>query len=109
MLKKVNRLPATQKLKSPIFIKTQHFALKISKNNLSYSRFAFVVKKTLDKRAVGRNRVKRVLRSCIEEMLENIEVGWDMLFLLEKGIIDVNRQDVFNNLKTILDAKKLLR
>lgn len=109
MLKKANRLPATQKLKSPTFIKTPYFILKISRSDLADNRFAFVVKKTLDKRAVGRNRVKRVLRSCVEELLENIEVGWDMLFLLEKGIIGVKRQEVFSNLKTTLDSKKLLK
>ncbi len=109
MLKKVNRLPATQKLSSPIFIKTPYFVLKIAKNNLENNRYAFVVRKSLDKRAVGRNRIKRVLRSCIEEMLENIKPGYDMLFLLEKGIIDVKRQDVFNNLKTVLESKNLLK
>lgn len=108
MLKKVNRLPATQKLKSPTFIKTPYFILKISRSELTHNRFAFVVKKTLDKRAVGRNRVKRVLRSCVEELLENMEQGFDMLFLLEKGIIGKERSLVFEELKKTLSEKRLL-
>lgn len=109
MLKKINRLPATQKLKSPTFTKTHFFVLKIAKNESEVNRFAFVVKKTLDKRAVGRNRVKRLLRSCVEEMLENMKVGYDMLFLLEKGIIDKRREEIFNSLKSTLTERKLLK
>jgi ribonuclease P protein component len=109
MLKKINRLPATQKLKSPVFVKTHFFVLKFSKNDLPNNRFTFVVKKSFDKRAVYRNRMKRLLRSCVEEILESIKPGYDMLFLLEKGIIDNKRQEIFNILKTTLASKNLLK
>jgi len=108
MLKKIYRLPAKQKFQKPSFSKTPIFTLRISSNNLSHNRFGFVVKKTTDKHAVVRNRSKRVLRSCIEEMFENIKEGHDMLFSLEKGIIGKERKEIFTDLKKLLSEKNLL-
>ncbi len=108
MLKKINRLPAGQKLKNTSFFKTTFFNLRIAKNNIANNRFGFVVKKSIDKRAVVRNRVRRVFRSCIEEMLGKINTGHDMLFVLEKGIIDKEREEVFSEIKKLFTEKKLL-
>ena len=109
MLKKLNRLPSAQKLNNPTYLKTHAFTLKISRNTLANNRFAFTVKKTIDKRARVRNRAKRVLRSCIEELLNEISVGYDMLFLLEKGIIDRKRELVFKDIHTLLSEKGFLK
>ncbi|HVF69104.1 MAG TPA: ribonuclease P protein component [Xanthomonadales bacterium] len=108
MLKKVYRLPAKQKFKNSSFFKTPNFNLRISKNNLENSRFGFVVRKAVDRRAVARNRARRVLRSCIEEMIEKINSGHDMLFVLEKGIIGKDREEIFREVKKLLTEKKLL-
>lgn len=108
MLKKTYRLPAGQKLRNASFFKTPLFSLRISHNNLENNRFGFVVKKTIYKSAVDRNRARRVFRSCIEEMLENIKSGHDMLFVLEKGIIGKEREEVFREIKKLLTEKKLL-
>lgn len=80
MLSREYRLPATTKLSHAQYARTPYFAVKYAQNNLQVSRFAFVVKKTVDKRAVVRNRIRRVLRSCIEELIREIVPGYDMLF-----------------------------
>lgn len=82
--------------------------MRIAKNDMENNRFGFVVKKTVDKRAVVRNRVKRVFRSCVEEMLSSIRSAHDMLFVLEKGIIGKEREEVFSQLQKLLIEKKLL-
>lgn len=109
MLKKFFKLPAKTKQANPKYLKTTIFTLKVSSNELENSRFGFVVKKTLDKRATVRNRAKRVLRSCIEELLDEIRPGKDMLFLLEKGIIDRKRELVFKDIHTLLSEKGFLK
>lgn len=76
---------------------------------MSISRFGFTVKKSVDKRAVVRNRARRVLRSCIEELLENIASGYDMLFMLEKGIIGKDREEIFELTKKIFNEKELFQ
>jgi ribonuclease P protein component len=108
MLPQQNRLPATQKLHNPKFRRTPLFSVKIAKNDLTLCRFGFVVRKSVDKRAVVRNRIRRVFRSCIEESLNNIVVGHDMLFFLEKGIMDKSRDEVFQKLRLLLTEEHLL-
>lgn len=100
-------MPASQKPKNATYFKSAFFSLRITKNNLANNRYGFVVKKALDKRAVVRNRIRRVFRSCIEEMNDDIKNGYDMLFVLEKGIIGKVREEVFRDLDKFLTEKKL--
>lgn len=108
MLSREYRLPAKTRLVRPRYLKKGLFSFKYAKNDLSASRFAFVVRKSVDKRAVVRNRIRRVFRSCIEELVERIVPGYDMLFFLEKGIIDVTRDTLLKEVTLILEEKGLL-
>lgn len=109
MLSQPYRLPATIRLQQSKFFKKQLFAIKYAPNDLDVSRFGFVVRKTVDKRSVVRNRIKRVFRSCIEEHLQSIRPGQDMLFFLEKGIMDKSRDEICQLLMQALRKKKLVR
>jgi ribonuclease P protein component len=108
MLARENRLPASTRLIKSQFARTPLFSLKFCKNTLTVSRFAFVVRKSVDKRAVVRNRIRRLLRSCIEELKNNIVPGYDMLFFLEKGIIDKQQEELCKELQAFLQQKKLI-
>jgi len=109
MFKKPYRLPANVRLRQASTFRTPLFTVKIAENQLLHNRFGFIVKKTIDKRATTRNRLKRVFRSCIEEMNEQTRDGFDMLFLLEKGIIEKKRETMYDNIKMLLAEKKLLK
>ena len=109
MLPQQHRLPGTTRLIHSKFRKTPLFSVKYSHNDIAFSRFGFVVRKTVDKRAVIRNRIKRVFRSCIEEQLEEILSGYDMLFFLEKGIIDTSRDQLCQKLQQFLTEESLLK
>ena len=108
MLSREYRLPATTKLIQARFVRTPLYGMKYAQNELAVSRFAFVVRKTVDKRAVARNRIRRVFRSCIEEMLEQIVPGYDMLFFLEKGIINKQQPELCEELQQFLQQKHLI-
>lgn len=109
MLPKQYRLPSSTRLKQARFYKTALFSVKVAPNNLEQNRFAFLVRKKVDKRAVVRNRIRRVFRSCIEEMLSELQPRQDMLFLLERGIMDKPREELFQELKAFLQEKHLLK
>ena len=109
MLQKQYRLPGAIRLKSPTSFTTPTFFLKVSKNDLEYSRFGFVVRKTVDKRATVRNRIRRVFRSCIEEMQQEVKVGYDMLFLLKNVILEKKREALYNELHEFLKEKQFLQ
>ena len=108
MLAHKYRLPATTKLSHAHFAKTSLFGIKYAANNITESRFAFVVRKSVDKRAVVRNRIRRVFRSCVEEQRAQIHPGHDMLFFLEKGIIDKTQADLCKELQIFLREKHLM-
>ncbi|HWY79708.1 MAG TPA: ribonuclease P protein component [Candidatus Sulfotelmatobacter sp.] len=108
MLERKYRLPATTNLFQAHYARAQLFSVKYVQNNLQVSRFAFIVRKTVDKRAVTRNRIRRVFRSCIEELLKRITPGYDMLFFLEKGIIDKQQEDLCQELQVFLQQKQVL-
>ena len=62
--------------------------LIFTQNSLSVSRFAFVVPKSVDKRAVGRNRLKRLTRESVRLALPSLAPGWDGVFMVRKGLGD---------------------
>ena len=109
MLKRKYRLPVRAKLTRPSSHKSRTFWLKIYKNNLPFSRFGFVISKKIDKRAVVRNRTKRVLRSCIEELRQKIENGYDMLFILQKNAVGQKREAFYSEIEKLFKELKLIK
>lgn len=100
MLKKKYRLPSRVRLEKVKTISARHFTLKTAKNNLSYPRFAFVISKKVDKRAVARNRIKRKMTNTLQDLMSKIS-GVDIIFILKKGAFE-NIEEVDKNMKEIL-------
>lgn len=69
-------------------VSAQGVQLIFTQNNLPASRFAFVVPKSVDKRAVGRNRLKRLARESVRLALPDVTPGWDGMFIVRKGLPD---------------------
>jgi len=109
MLARRYRLPTSIRFPRNATFITDDYLFKWTTNALSYSRFGFIVRKTLDKRATRRNRVKRLLRSCVEELQKQIVPGYDMLFLLKQGIMGKTRRQLLDELKQTLKKNRLLK
>ncbi len=58
------------------------------------SRFGFVISKKIDKRAVVRNRIKRLLREAVRERLEKIPDGFDATFVVRPNIVGKNYEEI---------------
>ncbi len=84
MLKKKYRLPSSIRLEKPKTISAKYFILKIAASPLLYPRFAFVISKKVDARAVVRNRIKREMTSYVSAVTEKL-AGKDIIFILKKG------------------------
>lgn len=108
MLKKTLRLKKAVLKTSPLF-SDRFFNLKASPNSLDSSRFAFIVSKKVDKRATARNRIKRVLRSCVEENIPKIKGGYDFLFVLKKDALSTPRQEICSSLVGVLNRGNFIK
>ena len=109
MLQKKYRLPAFQKLFSGSSFSSPYFFLRVAKNSLGYNRFGFVIGKKTENRATARNRIRRVFRSCVEEMREEMKQGLDFLFVLKSNILELERKELYNELYKYLSEKNLLK
>lgn len=107
MLPRQYRLPASVRLVNPYTYSNFFFLVKFAPNELPLNRYGFIIGKAVAKEATERNRARRLFRSCVEERFEEIKVGHDMLFLLKKGIIGVEREKLLGELDKFLTEKKL--
>ena len=108
MLAKQYRLPPYIRIPNKMSVDTPLFVFKAGINTLPHSRFGFVVRKAVDKRATVRNRMRRLIRSCIEEMLPNMAPGIDMLFLLKRPLLEMKREALYNTLYGFLKERQYI-
>ena len=98
MLKKDHRLNLGKKLKFTNSVSSIFFTLKINKNNLLFNRYGFVISKKIDKRAVTRNKLRRMFQHCLGDLSE-IKTGYDMLFYPKKEILNLTKDEICLNIK----------
>lgn len=91
MLKKYLRL-AKQKDFESVFENGRYFSedllsLKAARNDFYYSRFGFIVSNKISKKAVARNRIKRLLRESVRLLHKNIKPGFDGVFICKNKAV----------------------
>lgn len=59
--------------------------LKVKKNSLKSTRFGFIVSKKFSKKAVDRNKIKRILREIVRENIPIIKTGFDVVIVVNPG------------------------
>ncbi len=90
-------------------IKTPFYFLRVRENNLPYSRFGVRVTKRIDKKAVVRNKAKRKIIMCVEKMRLEIKEGYDMLFVLKKEALTVDRENLCLLIRKVLKKEDYLK
>ncbi|MDD3607792.1 MAG: ribonuclease P protein component [Candidatus Moranbacteria bacterium] len=66
-------------------VSEKFLAAKIANNKLGYSRFVFSVGLGFSKKAVERNKLKRILKNLLLENLEKIKTDLDVIFFIRKN------------------------
>lgn len=84
MLPKSQRLPRSLRLSSARFLRTELFSVKSLPNSLGTPRFGVVISKKIDKRAVARNRMRRLIHKTISMDLVQLAGSHDVLFVIQK-------------------------
>jgi len=79
------------------------FKLSVARKKvLGPSRFGFVISKKIDKRAVVRNRIKRLLRQVVRERLEKIPNGFDVVFVVRPSIVGKIYEEINTEFNKVL-------
>jgi ribonuclease P protein component len=108
MFKRENRLVPGIKFNNSFLLATPQFVLKEKVNNLNINRFGIVVSKKIDKKAVGRNKIKRFFRTVILNLENKMNQGHDILLIIKKGIIGKTKEENILTVKQALTKAKLI-
>jgi len=89
------------------------FGLLILKRTLSEAeglptRFAFIVSKKLSKKAVQRNRAKRLLSEAVRGLLPKVKPGFDIIFLGKKSLIGKSFSEIQVEVEKVFRKSGLL-
>jgi len=113
MLKKENRLNKDKEFdivfKKGKSVYNSILGVKALKNNLKHSRIGIVVSTKVSKKAVSRNKIKRNIREVFKQELDNIEEGYDILFLALPSIMNPKTADIEQSIKESLKKLRLYK
>jgi ribonuclease P protein component len=102
MLKRENRLAKIthradeKKYFSPLF------NIRIAESKDGKTRFGFVVAKKVDKKAVVRNRTKRVLRDAVKDFLKDL-TNKEIVIVAKKSLTFKEKAEVIKEFKNIFN------
>ena len=96
-------------LKEGQSIRASGLALKFLKNRASFPRFGIVVSKSIDKRAVKRNYIKRFITETIRKELHAPLLGMDAVIITQKGIEKMTAPEIKKTLTSTLNKAGLFK
>jgi len=83
-------------------------SVKLAKNKLKHSRFAFVVGIKVAKSAVKRNRIRRQMREAVRLHLDDIKQGYDVMVMARPKAVELDYQELEKEILRIFKKLKLL-
>ena len=109
MFKRENRLVPGINFRDSYSLSIPQFIFKQKKNWLMRNRFGVVVSKKVDKRAVIRNKIKRIFRSSLGDLNKNMSSGHDILFIVRLGIINKTKEEIYILIKEALEKAGFMK
>ncbi len=81
--------------------------LFFKKNNLEYSRTAFLASKKVGN-AVKRNRARRLMKECYKKIEDKLPIGYDFIIISRNTINDAHLLDVQKSMHSAFRRGKVL-
>lgn len=112
MLPKKHRLSLRTELKrlkkEGVLVQGKLFSLQVSQSKKEQpSRFGFIISSKIHKKAVRRNRAKRLLSEAIVTL--EIKPGFDVVFLAKKRLIEASPQEIGAEVKRLFDKAEMVK
>jgi ribonuclease P protein component len=109
MLKKSFRLSNVKGVRGAKTFTSPFLVVKFAESGDSQTKFAFVVSKAVDKRAVVRNELKRNLSMATRDCLAELKEGYNIIIITKSRILELDKVDQRNILKEALVKANLLK
>lgn len=112
MLKKENRIRLKKEFDqvfkhgSSFYCKT--IGVKSLNNELGLSRLGIVVSSKISKKAVVRNKIKRLIRDFFQTELSGITKGRDIIIITLPGVEKLSKDDLVSKIKEIFIKMKII-
>lgn len=85
------------------------FTLRITYNNLTQNKYVFVISKRVDKRAVARNRIRRVMKACIKNLNKDLIKGYDMIFIIRYSPLELSHAIMCEQIKETFVKYRIIK
>ncbi len=114
MLPKSCRLPLKTELKrlkkDGHLLQGKFFGLLLLKSDSSrdVSRFAVIVSNKVEKKAVKRNKIRRLIYEALWSLYPQIRKGTEGVFLVKKNITQATLREIKNEIENLFKKTKLL-
>lgn len=82
--------------------------LLLEKLSQPVSRFSFIVSTKISKKAVERNRIKRVLSETVRNLLPKIKPGFDGVFLAKKSLIGKKKIEIETEIERVFKKSGIM-
>jgi len=84
------------------------FSLLVLKEKSAGPKFAFIVSKKIDKRAVVRNKIRRRLAEAVRQILPKISANLKVIFLARPRLKEAKFKDIIRELKRMVLSPRSL-
>ena len=113
MLPKQHRLPLRTELirvkEKGRLVQGQLFSLLIDKRkDKAPSRFGFIISTKIHKRAVKRNRARRLLTEALRPLLPKVKPGFDAIFLAKREVVGKELVEIKTAVERLFKKAKMI-
>jgi ribonuclease P protein component len=81
--------------------------LVLEKDKKELTKFGLIVSRKVDKRAVVRNRIRRVILECVRQEEDKIKNGYWVVFLVKKKMIGLGVEEIKKQMKVEMERAGL--
>jgi ribonuclease P protein component len=79
----------------------RYVVLFVRKNNLDYNRTAFLASRKVGN-SVSRNRARRLMKESYRALKQNLDKGYDLIWIARNTIVDLKCADVKKSMEAAL-------
>lgn len=90
------------KKRGRIFRSLSFLVILLKDSGFKNPHFAFIISKKISKKAVVRNKIKRILSEAVRRSLYLVPENFDFIFLAKKGIEKRTQEEIFGEVEKFL-------